>query len=318
MVNRARHAQSGWVVLATAATVAMGGCTESAETAETEDRASQPTGQEGFRATLVGEGRVSTDVAEAFPAPDPGGDALYFSVVVDDNWAHQRLVVAPASGEGWGPPQPLPFSDDRRFSDRAPRLSPDGLRLVFSSNRPVGGAEHDPNDFNLWMVDRPTPAGPWSDARPLTSVNSAERDYHASMTSDGTLYFASTRPGGLGRSDIYRARWTGDRYAAPESVGAPINTELSQPDLLVTPDGTMMILVITDHPTGLGGDDLFVSFNRNGSWTDPRNLGSAVNTPEYEYGPSLSADREYLYFTSHRSGGGDTYRIALSDLDLAH
>lgn len=314
MTSRARRA--GWV-FCVGACVAIAGCAETAETAETEAARGQSGVQDGFRATLVGAGRISTDVAEAFPAPDPSGRALYFSMVVGDNWAHQRLVVARANGEDWGPPEPLPFSSDRRFSDRAPRLAPDGLRLVFSSNRPVGArADHDPNDFNLWVVDRSSPSAAWSDARPLTGVNSSERDYHASITADGTLYFASTRPGGRGRSDIYRAVWTGNAYAGPESVGAPINTEQSEPDLLVSPDGTMMILVITDHPSGRGGDDLYVSFRRDGSWTEPRNLGPAVNTSEYEYGPTLSPDGRYLYFTSHRSGGGDIYRIAMTDLDL--
>jgi hypothetical protein len=303
------------------------GCTEAAETEETSDGEStaSPGGtgngtatvQTGFGAVLVGEGTVSTSVGEAFPYPDPAGNALYFSVVVDENWQHQRLVVAREMGDGWGQPEGLAFSADRQYSDRAPRLSPDGLRMVFTSNRPIPGRDPDPDDFNLWLVDRAGPGAAWSQARPLSErVNSTSREIHASMTSDGSLYFASARPGGQGRSDIYHARWLDGDYGPAESIGAPINTELSQPDLMVAADGSMMILVITDHPSGLGGDDLYVSRWVNGSWTEPRNLGPSVNTPEYEYGPALSPDGRFLYFTSHRSGEGDTYRIAVSELNL--
>ena len=74
-------------------------------------------------------------------------------------------------------------------------------------------------------------------------------------------------------SDIYRAERRSHGYAAATNIGGPINTEQSQPDLYVGAAGQMMILAITDHPEGFGGDDLYVSYFRNGSWTTPRNRG---------------------------------------------
>ena len=78
----------------------------------------------------------------------------------------------------------------------------------------------------------------------------------------------------------------------------------------------MMILAITDHPDGYGGDDLYVSFNTEGEWGAPRNLGQPVNSFEYEYGPAISPDGQYLYFSSHRRGSADIYRIEVSALGL--
>ena len=101
-------------------------------------------------------------------------------------------------------------------------------------------------------------------------------------------------------------------YREALNIGAPVNTEHSQPDLFVTRDGSMMILAVTDHPDGLGGDDLYVSFKRGDAWTTPVNLGPGVNTPEYEYGPFISG--EYLYFTSHGFGSGNIYRIRLDEI----
>lgn len=45
------------------------------------------------------------------------------------------------------------------------------------------------------------------------------------------------------------------------------------------------------------------------------NLGPEINTAEYEYGPSVSADGRYLLFTSHRDGPANIYR---ADIRLAH
>jgi len=79
-----------------------------------------------------------------------------------------------------------------------------------------------------------------------------------------------------------------------------------------------MILVITDHPDGYGGDDLFVSRFEGESWTAPENLGPEINSDQYEYGPTVSPDGEYLYFNSHRRGSADVYRIPLASVPRVH
>ena len=75
-----------------------------------------------------------------------------------------------------------------------------------------------------------------------------------------------------------------------------------------------MILVITDRPGGYGGDDLYLSRFNGESWSVPTNLGPKINSAEYEYGPTVSADGAYLYFTSHRGGSADVFRVPLSSV----
>jgi hypothetical protein len=159
--------------------------------------------------------------------------------------------------------------------------------------------------------------GEWDEPTPLPAPVNTERDeYHVVVTADGTLYYAGREwPGGYGKSDIYRATFDGQAYGQPENLGPSINDALSQPDLYISPDGRLMILAITDHPDGFGGDDLYVNF-QHGAWTAPENLGPRVNSDTYEYGPSISPDGRFLYFTSHRRGPGDIYRIAVSDLGI--
>ncbi len=273
------------------------------------------TDQEGFRAELVGPGVISRDEGDdVFPALTPDGSALYFSRPKERNWPDQTIMFSRQTRGGWSEAEVAPFSGSQ-YSDRAPRFSADGNRLFFTTNRPLPGGSFSADDYNIWVVRRAD--GGWSDPGPLSgSINTSSPEIHTSVTADGTLYFASARPDGHGRSDIYRAEWRNQGYAAATNIGEPINTEQSQPDLYVSADGRMMILAMTDHPDGFGGDDLYVSHFRNGGWTTPRNLGPAVNTPDYEYGPTVSPDGEYLYFSSHRNGSGRIYRIRLEELGV--
>jgi Tol biopolymer transport system component len=252
---------------------------------------------------------ISTNEGEAFPNLSEDGRVLYFSKH-NQGWGHHTVLVSRLEGSTWSEPEIMAFSGS--YSDRAPRLSPDGGTLYFSSNRPLRGS----GGYNLWAVERSS-SGDWNEPEPLpASINTGADEWHASTTNSGVLYFSSRgRSGGHGRSDIYRAVPSEKGYTV-ENLGAPINSELSQSDLYVDPDERFMILVITDHPDGYGGDDLYASFNRNGDWSEPRNLGPVVNSPEYEYGPTITADGDYLYFTSHRRGMGDIYRIRLSALEL--
>jgi len=272
------------------------------------------TAQEGAQAELVGQGTVSSDRGDTFPAVSTDGQVLYFSRVKEGRgWSDQVLMQSEWRDSAWSDPEVLPFSGTAA-SDRAPRPTPDGEWLIFTSNRPLPGAEGSHSDYNLWMTRRDA-EGNWSGPVPLPGeVNSEAMDGHASLTEDGMLFFFSRRDGGHGKGDIYRARRDGDQFTGVENLGPPVNSAESQSDLWVSPFGEWMILVITDHPDGFGGDDLYMSEFREGQWSQPRNLGPAVNTAEYEYGPFMDPTGTWLYFTSHRSGDGDVYRIPLREL----
>lgn len=262
----------------------------------------------GQQPERVAAGVVSLDGRhETFPSIDPVDGSLWFSVY-DKAWDQQTIMRAPRAGSSWSAAVRVPFSGE--FGDRAPRFSADGRRLYFTSNRPVLG--HPTGDMNIWVVAREGPG--WSAPAlvppPVSSVDG--RDMHNALLPDGTIFVASTRPGGAGRSDI----WQIPPGGAPRNIGPPINDERTQPDLYVSPGGRWMIVVVTDHPQGLGGDDLFVSEYRDGAWTALRQLGQPINSAEYEYGPTVSPDGRWLYFTSHRGGSADVYRVELEKLGL--
>ena len=54
---------------------------------------------------------------------------------------------------------------------------------------------------------------------------------------------------------------------------------------------------------GFGNFDLYISYNTPTGWSEPINLGANINTEFWESSPSLSPDKNALYFSSDRPGG---------------
>lgn len=58
------------------------------------------------------------------------------------------------------------------------------------------------------------------------------------------------------------------------------------------------LLMSIQNSDGLGGNDLFVSFKEGDYFSEPRNLGNAINTRDDEASPFLAPDGVTLYFCS--------------------
>lgn len=226
----------------------------------------------------------------------------------------------------WSTPVVASFSGV--YSDIDPFLSPDGQRLYFSSIRPVNGVLR--GDIDLWMVHRT--ADGWSEAVHLgPEVNTPDADeLYPSVSADGTLYFASgpffPQPGK--HFDIYRAERTGAAFAPREALGAEVNTTPVVGDANlqaawdfnpeISVDGHTLVFTSL-RPGGYGLGDLYVSTRRGNSWSPARNLGPSVNTVYDEYHPTLTRNRQELYFVRRMAAlgvRGDFYRISTRGLDL--
>lgn len=72
---------------------------------------------------------------------------------------------------------------------------------------------------------------------------------------------------------------------------------------------------ISDRPNGFGGTDLYVSTKTKSGWSNPKNLGNKINTPENEMFPFIG-ENGILYFASKGHlglGGLDLYSIDLKN-----
>ena len=157
------------------------------------------------------------------------------------------------------------------------------------------------------------------DVTPLPDyVNSSTWDSQAAISCDGQqLFFASTRPGGLGGSDIYTCYKLPDNsWSEPKNLGDGVNTPYNEEAPFLSNDGQTLYFSSEGH-TSLGDQDIFFSWwdDSRDRWTPALSLGPPVNSPHRELGFHLSSDGKTGYFASNRPGGRgglDIYRFELS------
>jgi outer membrane protein OmpA-like peptidoglycan-associated protein/tetratricopeptide (TPR) repeat protein len=110
----------------------------------------------------------------------------------------------------------------------------------------------------------------------------------------------------INRLEIYTARRQADNSwgdVKPFKYNRPQEYSVGHP--AVTPDGKLLYFA-SDMPGGMGETDIYYSERQeDGSWGEPINAGSVINTSGRESFPSIGADGK-LYFSSdgHTGLGG--------------
>ncbi len=261
----------------------------------------------GLEPVVFAEGVVSTGMNELNSVFSPNGSEFYFSVEAGP--MHWVMMVSFLRDGVWTKPEAVDFTGPYSAVDMA--FSSDGSRLFYCSNRPLSGSGEPSETVDIWYVERT--ADGWSaPINPGPPVNSDYHEFYPSLTTDGTLYFQSQRPGGPGPGDIYRSRFVDGQYREAELLPPPINTENSEGDALISPDESFIIVTARAPRPEARDADLYVSFRRDDdSWTERIWLGDKVNSDQSENCPTLSPDRRFFLFTSRRMTGrpgeGESY-----------
>lgn len=249
---------------------------------------------------LFGEGVVSTGEFESHPAFTPDGRTLYFvkSTPAFTDW---KIWVTQRTDDSWSPPEVAPFSGKHRDAD--PFVSADGKSLYFISDRPLDGERK--ADMDIWVTER-TEGGEWGEPRNLGApVNTSASEWLPRLAASGALYFGSDRPGGSGKTDLYRARSDGDTFAEPENLGPAINSSADEYEGCIAADESFLVFMAAGRPDDQGGGDLYLSYRVDGEWTPAKHLGPKINGPGLEISPYVSPDGKHFFFSSARTAPGN-------------
>jgi OmpA-OmpF porin, OOP family len=167
-----------------------------------------------------------------------------------------------------------------------------------------------------------TKYGKWSKPQMLQIKNYAKynrgNQYGATMASDGqTLLLYMTEKEGSFNNDIYVCFLQKDgAWSEPKSLGKKINLpKYNEMTPYLASDGVTLYFS-SDRPGGLGDNDIWTSKRLDNSWqkwSNPVNLGSPINTPDWDAFFTLDAGGEYAYMTTSQDsyGASDIVRIKL-------
>ena len=216
----------------------------------------------------------------------PDGNEVYFTKLLNESLTWNIMFMKQENGQ-W---MPLRFL----CKGLTPFLSPDGKTLFFSTQ-----------DFNLWKTERSTTG--WLEPINLGLViNSSKRQDAPSVTDDGTLYYYSHYRDTKG---IFCSTFADGQYSEPQPLGSGINSNHNEGIPFIAPDESYIIFS-SFRPGSHGLGDLYISFQRDDStWTEPRNLGSKINSEAKDRFPYVSLDGKYFFFNSSRVSSLNTKRI---------
>lgn len=145
---------------------------------------------------------------------------------------------------------------------------------------------------------------------------SADQTYASYNYNNRKVIFVSSKKVGNSSkgTDIFscgRMNGRKDEFGSAVTLGSTINTKFNEGSVYMHPDGETMYFSSEGH-NSMGGMDIFVSYKKQGSWTEPENLGYPINTPYDDYFYASTASGKYAYISSNRDGGKgglDIYKI---------
>jgi tetratricopeptide (TPR) repeat protein len=256
-----------------------------------------------FNAISVGSG-INTVDNEYWPSITADGQTMMFTRQANNKNNPDTYVVAQEdfyisiySDSSWqkaynaGPPL------NTRHNEGAQSLSSDGSYMYFTAcdrSEGLGSCDIYYSAFRN---------GKWTEPANLKSpVNTSRWESTPSISADGkTLFFSSSRPGGIGGKDIWYSRLSDNNlWENPVNLGNLVNTTGDEMSPFIHFDGKTLYFA-SDGRVGMGGFDLYVTRMKDDStWSEPENLGYPINTFNDEMGLVIESQGKTAYFSTER------------------
>jgi hypothetical protein len=202
----------------------------------------------------------------------------------------------------WGPPVPVPGASSATAEEDDVTLSSSGNELFFAVAQPNG-------EKDLFAISRASSTAAWSMPAPLP-FNTGDAEETPRLSADDlTLYFGSTRPGGVGSGDIWMVTRSaiGAPWGPPQLVPGVNSTGYEKWFMPCEANGTYMM--VQNRNTNTSTDVV------EGRLGNPPQLIAALSSPAGETGTFLTADCLTIYFASQRGQTNDIYTSRRPSLD---
>ena len=225
------------------------------------------------------------------------------------NNATANDLLAKATFRDWAVCHPVAFEPDNlgvgvnsNNDEYVNMLSFDGSQLLFTRKMPMGNGYQKEFLFtSQWDGEQ------WSEPQQLAFADFPEDvdPGAAFISADGKkLYLTGCGWRRDTSCDIYVSEWIDGVWTMPQSLKGTINTNSWESQPCVSSDGKELYFV--SRRSGNNADIFCAKRNSDGSWSEPQNVGTPINTKGTEMAPFLHPDGRSLYFSSdtHIGMGG--------------
>lgn len=134
------------------------------------------------------------------------------------------------------------------------------------------------------------------------AINSSESEYFPCFTIDGKELVFTRRLHGA-NEDFFSSHLINGQWEPAKPVPGDVNTRENEGAQNISQDGQWLVFTACNRRDGVGGCDIYMSYLDSNKWSEAINLGSRVNSDQWESQPCLSPDKKDLYFASRRYGG---------------
>ncbi|MDP1802142.1 MAG: hypothetical protein Q8L81_12365 [Bacteroidota bacterium] len=194
----------------------------------------------------------------------------------------------------WSVPTPIE-NLNTNLHDAAVSVSFDGTQMFIYKN--TGGGNGDL--FMSRLI-----GNKWSN--PIYQVGINTRAWEGSacfIPNKNKIIFASEKPDGIGKRDLYEAeRLKDNTWGNIKNLGPLINTKYDEDAPFVTADGKTLFFS-SNNSNSIGGYDVFRSDLKKGKWQTPYNLGKPINTKDEDKFYTVRGDGKKAYYSSFKRGG---------------
>jgi len=213
----------------------------------------------------------------------------------EDIWSAER---ASATGAWDAPVAVEALNSEERETGIA--LSPDGLTIWFSSDRPESSG-----GLDVFMATRQTRSSSWSAVTRVEELSTPDDDDLVSAVSDSeTSCMLSRRPKGKEAYDLYVAtRSTRDAPWDPAQPLTELNTDANESDAFLVGEGRELLFTRSKD----------LQLARRPGTTGPFTLVGPLeelNSPSEDNDPWATPDLRYIVFSSDRSGTLQLYEAS--------
>jgi outer membrane protein OmpA-like peptidoglycan-associated protein len=263
---------------------------------------------------------VNSAYREIAPVISPDGKTLYYT-----RWKHpenlgnsknQDVWFSEMQKDGkWGLAKPIGSPINNSEHNAICAISPDGKTILLNNIYLKDGS------MSKGVSMSTKTATGWGFPKSITVKNFKNKSDYAeySFSPNGrvmimTGQFNETQGG----KDIYVSfLQADDSWSEPRDLGKKINSADEESTPFIAADGKTLYFS-TKGISGYGNNDIFLSRRLDDTWlkwSEPENLGSVINTKEWDGYFTISALTDFAYFSSQENSLGeeDIFKLAVPE-----